>query len=139
MGKINSRAKGKSAERELIGELKKLLPEDMTRDLERNLEQTRGGGHDILGLKGWAPEVKRYATVLPADMESFWVQATTQARNDRSRPALFFREDRREWRVVLRASDILGDEHDDSYAMTVEMSMPLFAKLVMENADVQES
>lgn len=139
MGKINSRAKGKSAERELIGELKKLLPEGMTRDLERNLEQTRGGGHDILGLKGWAPEVKRYATVLPADMESFWVQATTQARNDRSRPALFFREDRREWRVVLRASDITGYEDDDSYEMTVEISMPLFAKIAMENADVQES
>lgn len=140
MAKINSRAKGKSAERELIGELKKLLPEDMTRDLERNLEQTRGGGHDILGLKGWAPEVKRYATVLPADMESFWVQATTQARNDRSRPALFFREDRREWRVVLRASDVnqaLGE--DDSYAGTVEMSMPMFAKIAMEHANVQES
>lgn len=138
MGKINSRAKGKSAERELIGELKKLLPEDMTRDLERNLEQTRGGGHDILGLKGWAPEVKRYANVLPADMESFWVQATTQARNDRSRPALFFREDRREWRVVLRASDIIGDVSDDSYGMTVEISMPLFAKIAVERADVQE-
>lgn len=139
MAKINSRAKGKSAERELIGELKKLLPEEMTKDLERNLEQTRGGGHDILGLKGWAPEVKRYATVLPADMQSFWEQATTQARNDQSRPALFFREDRREWRVVLRASDITGSEHDDSYEMSVEMSMPLFAKIVMENAHVQES
>jgi hypothetical protein len=139
MGKINSRAKGKSAERELIGVLKKLLPEDMTRDLERNLEQTRGGGHDILGLKGWAPEVKRYATVLPADMESFWVQATTQARNDRSRPALFFREDRREWRVVLRASDITGCESNDLYEMTVEISMPLFAKIAIERANVQES
>lgn len=140
MAKINSRAKGKSAERELIGELKKLLPEDMTRDLERNLEQTRGGGHDILGLKGWAPEVKRYATVLPADMESFWAQATEQARKDRSRPALFFREDRRDWRVVLRASDVssaLGE--DDAYANTVEMSMPLFAKVAMEHANVQES
>jgi hypothetical protein len=139
MGKINSRAKGKTAERELIGELKKLLPDDMTRDLERNLEQTRGGGHDILGLKGWAPEVKRYAVVLPADMESFWAQATTQARNDRSRPALFFREDRRDWRVVLRVSDITGDENDDSYEMTVQMSMPLFAKLATELADLKHN
>ena len=136
MARINSRNKGRAAETELIGELKKLLPDDMTRDLERNLEQTRGGGHDILGLKGWAPEVKRYAAVLPADMESFWTQATTQARNDRSRPALFFREDRRDWRVVLRASDIAGGEHDDSYDMTVQMSMTLFAKLALKLAEV---
>jgi hypothetical protein len=141
MAKINSRAKGKSAERELISELKQLLPAEMTKDLERNLEQTRGGGHDIIGLAGWAPEVKRYAQVLPADLASFWEQTTTQARNDRSRPALFFREDRREWRVVLRATDLMGieSENSDDLDNTVQVSLPFFTRFAERLRYVQES
>lgn len=141
MAKINSRAKGKSAERQLINELKKLLPEEMTKDLERNLEQTRGGGHDIIGLAGWAPEVKRYAQVLPADLAGFWEQTTTQARNDRSRPALFFREDRREWRVVMRATDLMGieSENADDLDNTVQVSLPFFTRFAERLRHVQES
>lgn len=138
MGKINSRAKGKSGERELIGELKKLLPSEMTSELTRNLDQTREGGHDILGLDGWALEVKRYAEVLPADLERFWNQACEQAaRNDEARPALCFRQDRRSWRTVIHVSE-LGKNvpASEGYADTVEMSLELFAKLVMEKANV---
>lgn len=132
MAKINSRAKGKSGERELIGELKKLLPEELTSELSRNLDQTRDGGHDIVGLDGWALEVKRYAEVLPADLDRFWKQAVEQAaRNDGSRPALCFREDRRAWRTVIRVSDVGSPPAGDSYGDTVEMSLELFAKLVM--------
>lgn len=139
MAKINSRAKGKSGERELIGELKKLLPSEMTSELTRNLDQTRDGGHDILGLDGWALEVKRYAEVLPADLERFWKQACEQAaRNDEVRPALCFREDRRAWRTVIHVSE-LGQEMPDgeSYEDTVEMSLELFAKLVQRNAELE--
>jgi hypothetical protein len=128
--KINSRAKGKAGERELIGELKRVLPE-LTDALERNLEQTRDGGYDIAGLDGWAPEVKRYAKILPADIESFWDQATIQARNDRRRPALFMREDRREWSVVVRLSDISMDwDATDDLKSTAIISMESFAKVV---------
>lgn len=141
MGKINSRAKGKSGERELIGELKKLLPSEMTSELTRNLDQTRDGGHDILGLDGWALEVKRYAEVLPADLDRFWKQACEQAaRNDNARPALCFREDRRAWRTVIHVSE-LGfmptPERSDEYEETVEMSVELFAKLVQMHAELQ--
>lgn len=131
MGKINSRAKGKSGERELIGELKKLLPSEMTSELTRNLDQTRDGGHDILGLDGWALEVKRYAEVLPADLERFWQQAVEQARNNESRPALCFRQDRRAWRTVVHVSELGFHQDEDSYGETVEMSLQLFAKLVI--------
>lgn len=128
--KINSRAKGKAGERELIGELKRVLPE-LTDALERNLEQTRDGGYDIAGLDGWAPEVKRYAKILPADIESFWEQAVTQARNDRRRPALFMREDRREWAVLVRLSDISIDwDPTDDLKSTAVISMESFAKVV---------
>jgi hypothetical protein len=132
MTKINSRAKGKSAEREVIGELKRLLPPELTNDLERNLEQTRNGGYDIVGLKGWAPEVKRYAKILPADLDSFWEQTVTQARNECKRPALFMREDRREWRVRVALCDLSNtfEMHDIALQWTAEISMEAFADLV---------
>jgi hypothetical protein len=137
MAKINSRAKGKSGERELIGELKKLLPSEMTSELTRNLDQTRDGGHDILGLDGWALEVKRYAEVLPADLDRFWKQACEQAaRNDGSRPALCFREDRRAWRTVIRVSDVSQIDATDDYSETVEMSLELFARIILLNGKV---
>lgn len=133
MAKINSRAKGKAGERELIGELKKLLPPEMTSELTRNLDQTRDGGHDILGLDGWALEVKRYAQVLPADLERFWEQTTEQARNNGALPALCYRQDRRPWRAVIRMSDVLiwdNAEEFDDYSLTCEMSLELFALMV---------
>ena len=133
MGKINSRAKGKAGERELIGELKDLLPPEMTSELTRNLDQTRDGGHDILGLGDWALEVKRYAEVKPADLERFWEQAVTQARNDNKRPALAYRQDRRPWRFVLRISDV-GFESGELYEHTVEMSPQLFAEIIVREA-----
>lgn len=127
MGKINSRAKGKAGERELIGELKLVLPE-LSDALERNLEQTRDGGYDIAGMDGWAPEVKRYAKILPADIEAFWEQAVTQARNDRKRPVLFMREDRRDWRVRVRLIDVQKEwAHDDDLKWTAEVTLDAFA------------
>ena len=130
MAKINSRAKGKTAEREVIGELKRVLPE-LTDALERNLEQTRGGGYDIVGLEGWAPEVKRYAEVKPADTEGFWEQAIIQARKECLRPALFVREDRRPWTVRVRLSDISNDwDPTDELNSTAVISMESFAKVV---------
>jgi hypothetical protein len=131
MGKINSRAKGKAGERELINELKVLLPPELTSELTRNLDQTRDGGHDILGLGDWALEVKRYAEVLPADLERFWNQATEQARKDEKRPALAYRQDRRPWRVVIKGLD--SDEYED----TVEMALRLFAKLVAAGQEMK--
>lgn len=135
MGKINSRAKGKSGERELILSLRELLPEYAS-DFERNLEQTRNGGHDILGLPGWAIEVKRYSRVSQADLKNFWQQACEQARKDGSRPALAYREDRQEWRVVVRALDMqmpTPTEDQDHIDLTCEISLPLWAHQVRNN------
>lgn len=135
MAKINSRAKGKSGERELINTLKELLPEYAS-DLERNLEQTRNGGHDILGLPGWAIEVKRYSRVTQADLAGFWDQACEQARKDGGRPALVYREDRQDWRVLVRASDMqmpIPPEDPDRIDLTCEMGLPLWVHQVRSN------
>lgn len=49
------RRKGKAGELELA----RLLREHLGADVTRNLEQSRRGGADLLGLPGWAVEVKR--------------------------------------------------------------------------------
>jgi hypothetical protein len=139
---INSRTKGKTAEREFIGELKELLGPELTSELTRNLDQTRDGGHDINGLAGWAPEIKRYAKLLASDKKKFWEQTITQATAINQKPVLAYREDRAGWRAVMRLSDVLGHEHPDwcnDYDYTVEMSLESFCYLVREGANVQAS
>lgn len=137
MKKINGRAKGKSGERELIAELKKLLPGELTDGLERNLTQTRNGGHDVLGLDGWAIEVKRYAEFLPADMLNCWQQTVEQARKEQARPVLCYRGDRRQWRAVICVGELSAEWiGQDDYDNTVDMSLPLFAEIVRSLSNV---
>lgn len=125
--KINSRAKGRTGERELINSLAPLVGLDLT----RNLVQTREGGHDILGLP-WALEVKRYRVAKPADKASWWEQALEQAGNCGLRPAVAYREDFRPWRVIVRGSDLTQKLGGDGVDFTLEMSLEAFAMIVRE-------
>ena len=52
---VNSRGKGKRGELEFVNYLRDELGEGIT----RNLDQTRDGGRDILGVPGFCIEVKR--------------------------------------------------------------------------------
>lgn len=135
MGKINSRAKGASAERELIAMLTDELGETLTAPLKRNLEQTRAGGHDIVGLDGWAIEVKRYKRLKEGEIKAFWGQALDQAERIAQRPVLAYREDLCSWRVRIRLSDLVPGTWSDnanSVDWTIEMSVPCFAAVVRE-------
>ena len=58
--------------------------------------QTADGGYDVLGLDGWAIEVKFQEKL---SIEKFWKLTVEQA-NDK-KPVLFFRKSREEWRVVI--------------------------------------
>ena len=88
------RRKGKVGELELV----RLLRELLGANVARNLEQSRQGGADLLGLPGWAIEVKRAAR---ARLSEWWLQTCTQAEVTGQRPALFYRLDRQPWRVVV--------------------------------------
>lgn len=135
MGKINSRAKGASAERELIGMLTDELGETLTAPLKRNLEQTRAGGHDIVGLDGWAIEVKRYKRLKESDIRKFWDQALDQAEKVAQRPVLAFREDLCSWRVRIRMCDLapsMAFGNASSVDWTIEMGVAAFAAVVRE-------
>lgn len=139
MGKINSRAKGAAAERELIIELREHLGEELTSGLKRNLEQSRKGGHDIAGLDGWALEVKRYKSLTEAEIARFWErQAVDQARRVAARPALVYRADYKPWRVripMVLLRDIDAQWEADNrwlYAWTADIGIQAFASLLLE-------
>ena len=93
-----SRQKGQRGEREVC----KLLAEILGGEYKRNLMQTQEGGYDVLGLDGFAIEVK-YQEKL--QIEKWWKQTVEQAekpnRLQGEIPVLFFRRSREKWRVVV--------------------------------------
>jgi Holliday junction resolvase len=121
---VNIRIKGKKAEQELIN----ILKDELGIELSRNLDQTRDGGHDILGLDGWAIEVKRYGKRREFNM--WWEQTITQANQSSSIPVLAMRGDKLSWRFAMRLDDLCELGGGDYY--TVEMGLQEFILLVRE-------
>lgn len=89
-----SRDKGQRGEREVC----KILGEALGISLNRNLEQTRDGGCDIVVNAHWYIEVKRQEKY---EVDKWWSQAVSQAREKDKFPALFFRKSRQDWRVIM--------------------------------------
>lgn len=119
---INSRAKGKAGEHELI----KLLHDHLGVKLQRNLVQTRSGGYDLVGLDGYAIECKR---AKEADLNNWWKQAHAQA--DDNMPVLAYRLDRMDWRFVVPIPTV-DKKNWDSVDWTMELSVHGFCYLVRE-------
>lgn len=137
--KINSRTKGATAERDLIGELRWLLGDEVAGSMKRNLEQSRKGGHDIAGLPGWAIEVKHYKTFTETEVAKIWErQAVPQAMRVNARPALAYKANYRPWRVRLPMT-LLRDHDCDWKAAdghlniwTADIGLVAFASVVRE-------
>lgn len=83
----SQRKKGKAGELEIA----RLLRDHLGADITRNLLQARQGGADLLGVPGWAIEVKRAAR---PRLSEWWQQTCSQAQATGQRPALFYRLDR---------------------------------------------
>lgn len=132
MGKINSRAKGAAAEREFCKELADYLGDVLVEPLKRNLEQTRKGGHDIVGLEGYAIEVKRYRVIKEGDIARFWAQAVEQAKRVEAQPVLVYREDFCSWRVRIPWGFMMDQDWDEDVDFTIEVSLKAFASLIRE-------
>lgn len=130
---INSRAKGAAGEREFCRVLGDLLGDALVEPLKRNLEQTRNGGHDILGLEGFALEIKRYKRVKDGDIKKFWEQACEQAERAGGYPALAYREDLQSWRVRI-PMEVLKEGMSSTWELdyTAELSVEAFAMVVRE-------
>ena len=124
---INSRAKGASAEREVVH----ILRDELGIDTQRNLDQWRSGGHDITGLPGWAIEVKRAKAPL---IHQWWKQAKDQADRVGSTPALWYRLDRKPWRVIVPLYAINRSlTLHDGWEWTAEISPEAFCMIVRES------
>ena len=107
------RAKGQAGERELAALLRTITGLDVQRRVRQHV-----GDSDLLGLPGWAIEVKRHKEATHAVIESWWTQTVRQA--GPHRPALFYREDRQPWRAVWSLNGTTD------YAGTVEAAPELW-------------
>jgi hypothetical protein len=98
---INSRAKGAGAELEFSN----IVYHWSGIRLIRNLEQSRSGGHDLIvhsdevgqvadSFRSLAIECKRYSTITPGLIKTWWQQARDQAEHNRLQPILAYRADR---------------------------------------------
>ena len=121
----SSRRKGKRGELEVAALLRDLLGAAVA----RNLTQARDGGHDLLGLPGWAAEVKRSAK---PRIGEWWNQTVDQANG--AKPVLLYRVDRKPWRAVVALADVgwgfEGQSRDLDW--TLETSIEAFSAIVRE-------
>lgn len=103
---INARSKGQRGEREIIDLLQPHINEVSAYNqlpppfLQRNQMQTHQGGYDIVGLPGFAFEVKRVESDQPGQIQSWWVQCVSQAKAGEE-PVLFYRRNAGKWTVML--------------------------------------
>lgn len=109
---IHVRNKGHSGEREACRWLEKNL---FLRGihLDRNVDQVRDGGADIISLRPFAIEVKRCESIL---LNTWWKQALRQRTAKNPIPVLMFRQNRHAWRFCMNSADVCkkslkGDEN----------------------------
>lgn len=96
---INSRTKGATGEREFCKWIKENLELDFLP--ERNLDQVRSGGSDILGVYPFVFEVKR---VEKLNKLAAWIQVNHDARKAGGEPVVAFRKNRQPWRFMISAT-----------------------------------
>lgn len=123
---INSRNKGAAAEREVA----KLIEDHLGVKVKRNLMQTAEGGHDLIGLDGWAIEVKRYSTATWATKNTWWQQAVRQAEDVGAMPVVLYRLDRAEWRALVMYPGELYQPYD--FRGVADVDIELFFGIARE-------
>lgn len=124
------RQKGAEAEREFLKALG--VPER----LNRNLEQTRGGGADCVQLPGVALEIKRQEQLRLAQ---WWEQAQEQATALNAIPVLAYRQNRQPWAIVVPIAWLSGDEMWHETGDTATINIKAFARLLDLSGQIPEN
>lgn len=122
---VNVRTKGQNGEREAI-RLFELWASPVTTalalselKLSRNLDQTRIGGYDVLGLDWMALEVKRQEKL---SIPMWWRQCCSQA--DASQvPVLAYRQNRGPWRFRLRPPGLAHCGQIATYKIALDLDV----------------
>lgn len=120
----SQRRKGATGEREL----RNMLADFLGVDVQRNLQQTRDGGHDLLGIGPFALEVKRCEQL---NLGTWWAQACDQAEQSGLVPALAYRQSRQPWRFVVPVRSIMG-QPGYTYEPRATVEIDGFALIVRE-------
>jgi len=112
----SAQGKGKGGEYEIIALLGIWAKEvGVPLTLERNLEQVRYGGADINGVPGMEVEVKRVESATPAAVDQWWAQVCRAAVKSGKTPFLIHRQNRRAWRVRVRTTVALHNNHTTAW------------------------
>ncbi len=104
MARINARAKGASGEREFCDWLLHHFDIEIEDKPERNLEQVRSGGADII-YPPFAFEIKRVEELAHG---KWWAQVNTAIKDKKGpafglEPVVAFRQNRKEWEFLIGA------------------------------------
>lgn len=120
MAGMQSKNKGKNAEREVINLLQPIVEMQYQKYstleiplLERNLNQSNKGGYDIIGLDFLAIEIKRQETL---NLTAWWSQCVKQAKSNQI-PILLYRQNNKPWCAVM--------EVDIGYGVLSTVQIPL--------------
>lgn len=124
----NGRNKGASWERTVASMIKESLNADVKRDLEQYRSGDRG---DLIGLDGFVIECKRYKMANGGHYhQDWWNQVVNAADSQGCHPALIYKYDRAEPKVVVRLS-FLNSEYEGK-PDTVTISFDTWCMLVRE-------
>jgi Holliday junction resolvase len=130
-----SRRKGAAFEREIAN----MIRDDLGLEAKRNLMQTAEGGHDLLGVPGWALECKRYASCTASDYKCFWMQTVTQAEAVGCKPALIVKQDRKPIQVFISWGGLGSDCFEQSdFNAAAQISWDLFCGIVRETLNSEQ-
>lgn len=121
----SQRRKGTVAERELV----RLLRDELGDGVMRNLDQTRDGGCDLIGVGPFAVEVKRAERLA---LSGWWSQAASQAACMKLVPALAYRQSRQPWAVLVPLTWLIGDPEWQVWDDRATLTLPGFCYVVRE-------
>ena len=102
------RTKGQTGELEIAGIVRALTGWNVQRRVRQH-----DGDDDLVGIPGWAPEVKRHKAAGRADIARWWLQTVEQAGD--ALPVLFYRLDRDSWRAVWPLAVLLVGQRADAW------------------------
>jgi len=124
----NGRNKGASWERTVAAMVKESLGATVKRDLEQYRSGDRG---DLIGLDGFVIECKRYKMANGGHHhQDWWNQVVKAADSQGCHPALIYKYDRAEPKVVVRLSFLNSDF--EGKEDTVTISFDTWCMLVRE-------
>ena len=122
---VNSRTKGRAGEQEVA----RILRDELRLEIHRNWqEQAAQGGTDIIGVPGWAIEVKRQKKW----SDDWWGQCCAQALKVTQKPVLSYRLDRQQWYAMVSLYHLRPEMHDHS---PCRMALASWCKLVRLELD----